>query len=106
MLMADELLQTMRAALADEREGIIRFDAAVVGRANDAKQTVLKRLHETPAAERGPLLAALDQLKPALRCNLILLTHARACLREAREDDEAAVKASNGVVPLFLRKTA
>ncbi|HVH43891.1 MAG TPA: hypothetical protein VM925_16170 [Labilithrix sp.] len=106
---ADELLETMRAALAEEREGILRFDAAVVARANDTKQSILARLQQTPAEDRAPLLAALDELQPSLRCNLILLTHARTYLRDAQQAKAAAAREprrSSSVIPRYqVRKT-
>jgi hypothetical protein len=97
---ADELLETMRAALADERQAIQTLDIHGIERASDAKDVILRRLRQVPACERGALLGALDRLQPELRENLILLTHARAYLVEAQDvtgneaTDEAAVDSS------------
>jgi hypothetical protein len=81
---AEDLLTTMRRAIADEREAIRHLDVLGIARASDMKEAVLARLRDTPPAERAPLYAALDGLKADLHCNLILLTHARAYLREAQ----------------------
>ncbi|MBX3209330.1 MAG: hypothetical protein KF764_30130 [Labilithrix sp.] len=94
----------MRAVLADEREGILRFDAVLMARANDAKEIVLQRLRETPAAERGPLLAALDELQPDLRCNQILLAHAQAYLKDMRQAALERERRESSIVPLIRRK--
>ncbi|MBX3215198.1 MAG: hypothetical protein KF850_24395 [Labilithrix sp.] len=101
---ADQLLYKMRAVLADEREGILRFDAVLVARANDAKELVLHELRKTPAAERAPLLAAIEELQPDLRCNQILLAHAQAYLQDMREDAAARERPISSVVPLVRRK--
>jgi hypothetical protein len=83
---ADELLRTLRTALDDEREGILSFDSALIRRAGALKEAVLRRLCETPPVRRAPLLAALDELQPDLRCNQILLAHACAYLEDARDE--------------------
>ena len=99
----DELLETMRALLLDEREAILRFDGEGLARANEAKSDVLRELRAAPSTERPALYAALDQLQPALRCNLILLTHARSYVRDMQEEVEANNSTSG---PLFTRKSA
>ena len=81
----EELLQTMRAALAEEREAIRRLDSEAIARANETKEAVLRRLRDSPPSARASLHAALDELKVDLRANLVLLTHARAYLREAQD---------------------
>ena len=101
---AEELLQIMRALLAEEREGILRFDASLVARASETKELVLRRLRETPAEERAPLLDVLDELRPDLRCNQILLTHARAYLEDMREREDEREHRTSIVVPLLRRK--
>jgi len=100
----DELLETMRAVLTDEREGILRFDGEVISRASEAKSAVLRRVRAAPLAERPALCAALDELQPALRCNLILLTHARAYLRDMQEELQA--KSESAVIPVITRRSA
>lgn len=79
----DELIQTMREALEQEREGIRRLDHSAVTQATARKEEIMKVILETPAAERAPLIAALGQLKNELRRNLVLLAHARDYLRDA-----------------------
>jgi hypothetical protein len=81
----DELLRTMRAALAEERDALRRLDVEGVTRATAAKERVLARMLETPPAERPPLIAALAELKNELRQNLVLLAHARDSVRDAIE---------------------
>lgn len=81
---AAELLETMRTALAEEREAVRRFDAVGIAQANARKDLVLRRLRETPPSERGPLFAALDELKADLHANLTLLIQAQAYVREAK----------------------
>jgi hypothetical protein len=82
---ATELLQTMRAALESEREGIRRLDADAVTQAAAAKERILQSVVDAAAHERPALVGALHELKPELRRNLILLAHARDYLREAIE---------------------
>lgn len=82
---AEELLRTMRAALAEEREGIRRLDADAVARATAAKESVLAQLQNAKPEDRAALHGALAELKVELRRNLILLAHARDFLREAVE---------------------
>lgn len=82
---ADELLTTMRAALASEREAIRRLDVEAVTEATAAKERILGALSAAPASERPTLVAALGELKVELRQNLVLLAHARDYLREAVE---------------------
>lgn len=99
----EELIDTMRTVLAAEREGILRFDTDAVTHANEQKTSILRRLHASPLADRPALFAALDELKPALRCNLILLAHARAYLHDMQE--ELARERPSSVLPLVTRKT-
>ena len=98
----EELIETMSTVLAEEREGILRFDTDAVTHANEAKASILRRLREAPFSERPALFAALEELQPALRCNLILLTHARAYLRDMQE--ELAHERPSTIVPLVTRK--
>ena len=82
---AEELLTTMRAALASERDAIRRLDVEAVNEAARAKQKILGALSDAPASERPALVEALAELKVELRRNLVLLAHARDYLREAVE---------------------
>jgi hypothetical protein len=82
---AEELLVSMRAALAREREAIRRLDIEAVTEVAATKEAVLARLREAPATDRPALVAAIEELKPELRRNLVLLAHARDCLRQAIE---------------------
>lgn len=97
----EEVLEKMRAVLAEEREAILRLDAAGVARASDAKEHVLHQLQELCADERPALYAVLDQLAPALRNNLILLAHARAYIREMQR--ELARAAPPSTMPVTLK---
>lgn len=82
----DELIRTMQGILRDEREAIRRLDAAAVGRATTAKEKLLRELQASAdQGERAAYADALLQLKPELQQNLILLTHARDCLRDVIE---------------------
>ncbi len=82
---ADELLQSMRSALEDERAAIRRLDAQAVTQASVRKERILERVRDAPASERPQMIAALKELKTELRRNLVLLAHARDCLRQAIE---------------------
>ena len=82
---AEELLTTMRAALASERDAILRLDASAVMQASAAKEKVLQALREAPETERPALVEALRELKVELGRNLVLLAHARDHLRGAVE---------------------
>lgn len=82
---AEELIRTMHAALAEERQGIRRLDADAVARATAAKEAVLTELQHAKPEERAELHAALAEVKGELRRNLVLLAHARDFLKEAVE---------------------
>ena len=82
---AEELLTTMRAALASERDAIRRLDVEAVNEAAATKEKILGALSDAPASERPALVEALAELKVELRRNLVLLAHARDYLREAVE---------------------
>ena len=79
----DELIQTMRETLEQERDGIRRLDVAAVTKATARKEEIMKNLLEAPPAERAPLITALGELRNDLRRNLVLLAHARDYLRDA-----------------------
>lgn len=79
----DELIQTMREVLEQERDGIRRLDAAAVTTATERKEQIMKTLLDTPATERVPLISALGELRNELRRNLVLLAHARDYFRDA-----------------------
>ncbi len=100
----EELLETMRSVLAEEKAAILRFDARGITRANEAKQAVLRRLQAAAVEHRPALYAALDELKPALQCNLILLAHAGAYIRDTQQEIERDAPASE--IPLVIRKSA
>ncbi len=82
---ADELTRAMQAILRDERDAIRRLDAAGVGRATTAKESLLSDVLATAEGDRAALAAALHRLRPDLQRNLVLLTHARHCLRDVIE---------------------
>jgi hypothetical protein len=97
-LTAETLLRTMRGALAEEREGIQRMDPSAIERANAMKERVIRGLHAIPAADRGPLLDALDTLQPELRRNLILLTQARAYLAQTQLETRQGQREASGLL--------
>lgn len=82
---AEQLVTSMRATLAAEREAIRRLDVQGVNAAAAAKEKLLGALKDAPTSERAALVAALGELKTELRRNLVLLAHARDYLRETVE---------------------
>ena len=80
---SEELLCTMRRALADERDAIRRLDTEALTKATAVKESALKVVMDAPVAERIVLAKALAELKVDLRRNLVLLAHARDYLRDA-----------------------
>jgi predicted nucleotidyltransferase len=78
----NSLLSRLEALLDEERAAIVGLDAARVERAADEKQALLDAL-----VRGAPLDAALQPrlgaLRGALQHNLILLAHARDCVRDA-----------------------
>jgi hypothetical protein len=82
---AEELLHSMRSALEDERAAIRRLDAEGVNQATARKEQILERVRDAPASERPAMIEVLKELKSELRRNLVLLAHARDCLRQAIE---------------------
>ncbi len=83
MRTSDEFVASMRAVLATERDAIRRLDSAAVDRASRAKEALLAEVLGTDAAQRSPLLEGLSVVRDELKRNLVLLAHARDCLRDA-----------------------
>ena len=81
MSVVDEL----RAVLAAERDAIRRLDGPAVTRASEEKERILAAIQGAPPAERAPLLASLREVREDIRKNLVLLAHARDCMRDAIE---------------------
>jgi hypothetical protein len=83
---ADELRQSMKTALVNERDAIRRLDADAVTRAANEKERLMGMLVATTDPKlRTELVEALAELKTELRRNLVLLAHARDYLRDAVE---------------------
>lgn len=82
---AAELLTTMRATLAEERDAIRRLDLDGIQKAIGVKERLLAELRAVPVDERAAMGKALAELRGELQRNLILLIHARTCLRTAIE---------------------
>jgi hypothetical protein len=77
-----DVISSLDALLRDERAAIVRLDAAAVERAAEQKQALLAALSAGPPLDAAAA-ARLGALRPALQHNLILLAHARDCLRDA-----------------------
>ena len=78
----ESTLTKLEEVLRQEREAIVRFDAAELDRRTNEKLALLAELREGPPP--GPDHAArYEAVRDALRHNLALLSHGRACLREA-----------------------
>jgi len=74
----------LRALLHEERDAIRRLDSASILAAAERKQSLLADLQAHIAAGLGAIVVdALRELMPLLRQNLVLLAHARDCVRDA-----------------------
>lgn len=82
---ASDLAQ-LRKLLEDERSAIRDLDAATILGLAESKESLLARLKaQSAAGESGAITEGLRTLMPDLRQNLVLLAHARDCLRDALE---------------------
>lgn len=83
---AEELRDSLKTALANEREAIRRLDVAGVTRAAADKERMMAVLIKTTDPSlKAELVAVIGELKAELRRNLILLAHTRDCIRDAIE---------------------
>ena len=73
----------MKAVLVEERDALRRLDVKGVTAASLRKEELLASVTNVPEDERQDLVAVLAELKVELRRNLVLLAHARDCLRDA-----------------------
>ena len=79
-------LLRLRDLIEHERKVIRTRDSAAILETAEQKEALLQTLQRHAAAGRGPAVRdALRELVPALRQNLVLLAHARDCLRDAIE---------------------
>lgn len=78
----ESALSRLETVLREERDAIVRFDTTGLDRFTEEKLTLVAALRDgsppTPA-----LMPRFAALKEDLRHNLSLLSHGRACLREA-----------------------
>jgi hypothetical protein len=79
----DQLLSELRAVLANERIAIRKLDSKTVIEAALAKTALLAEVTKATGEERQALLGALALVRDELKRNLLLLAHARDCVREA-----------------------
>lgn len=79
----DELVSTMRTVLAAERDAIRRLDSKAVGEAARTKEELLATISGATGEDRRALLQGLALVRDELHRNLVLLAHARDCVREA-----------------------
>jgi hypothetical protein len=79
----DQLLSELRAVLANERIAIRKLDSKTVIEAALAKTVLLAEVTKATGEERQALLGALALVRDDLKRNLLLLAHARDCVREA-----------------------
>jgi hypothetical protein len=89
---SDELVSAMRSALAAERDAIRRLDSAAVDEASHLKEKLLEAVLRTGPADRLPLLEGLLLVRDELKRNLVLLAHARDCMRDAHLHAQALGK--------------
>ena len=78
----ESALSRLEAVLREERDAIVRFDTTDLDRFTAEKLALVAVLRDgsPPAPALMPRFAALRE---ELRHNLALLSHGRACLREA-----------------------
>lgn len=81
--MSPDLVAEMRRLLAEERDAIRRLDAQKVESVARAKEALLASLRSTQPTDREAAAQALGELRAELRRNLVLLAHARDCMRDA-----------------------
>lgn len=80
---AEELLTQMRAVLATERDAIRRLDSATVAESAKKKEALLAAVSGATDADKPALVQALAAVREDLKRNLVLLAHARDCVKEA-----------------------
>lgn len=78
----ESTLTRLEEVLREEREAIVKFDGNALDRCTDEKLGLLDslRISPPPSPSETPRYEALRR---TLRENLALLSHGRACLREA-----------------------
>jgi hypothetical protein len=86
----DEIVSAMsslQALLECERRAIRQVDSAALTRLGDEKEALMTRLSQGLAAGSADafITRELERLRASLQHNLLLLVHARACLRGAIE---------------------
>jgi hypothetical protein len=82
MMTPEELCSSLRDLLVEERVAIRALDSAEVERASHAKEALLAELVAKEPSERAAYLEKIEPLRDELKRNLILLAHARDCMRE------------------------
>lgn len=83
MITADQLVSEMRAVLSAEREAIRTLDSEAVSELARQKESLLAHVTGASEQERPALLQGLALVREELKRNLVLLAHARDCVREA-----------------------
>lgn len=85
MVTSDNWLAEMRRVLEEERNAIRRVDAKRVEEAARAKEALLAAITTgSPSeADKKTMLEGLAEVREELKRNLVLLVHARDCVREA-----------------------
>lgn len=78
---ADAILTRLLALLLEERDAIVRFDTAQVERFTGEKEALVAALRAGPPLSAGAA-SRCRALQEAVRQNLALLSHGRACLRD------------------------
>lgn len=82
MMTPEELSSSLRDLLVEERVAIRALDSAEVERTSHAKEALLAELVAKEPSERAAYLEKIEPLRDELKRNLILLAHARDCMRE------------------------